>query len=106
MTLELILRCDGLVHGRLHTSLSSLQLLRQLHPVLLTLSYGNCLIGNLCLQVSNLVLQPGHLLCLCCILPLLITSCSQLILHNHTCRWRSEARTKLCESLIATAPDR
>ena len=68
------------------TSLSSLMLLSELPPALLTLSYNACLSGNLCLQVSNLALQPGHLLCLSCILSLLVTSCSQLILHNQTRR--------------------
>lgn len=71
-----------MVHGRFHTSLSGLQLLRQLHLVLLTLPYDDCLIGSLCTQVSKLALQPDHLLCLCCILPLLLVSCSQLNLHN------------------------
>ncbi len=66
--------------------MSSLVLLSELPPVLLTLSYDACLIGSLCLQISNLALQPGHLLRLCCILPLLVMSCSQLILNNQTRR--------------------
>ena len=81
-------------------------LLSELPPALLTLSDDACLSGNLCTQVSHLALQPGHLLCLSCILGLLITSCSQLILHNQTRMRMSEARTKLRESLIATAPNK
>ena len=68
------------------TSLRSLVLLSELPPALLVLSYNACLVGNFCTQVSNLSLQPGHLLCLSCILPKLMLSCSQLILCNQTRR--------------------